>query len=394
ATVRQVNEYVIVEAVTVPSYPTETPECFSWSGGIAVPGEPFKRKLVKNWPRKAHISATCGSNSDYVDVWIVWASVDVTLGTADTIDTENHATLVASGSWPSQHGGGNKLGEIDYDSNSLFTYRYAGGKMQAKATLVPADVEDVIVHSAWGWRRDLKAKYWDNGGNYYSGSWDSGPVSLDVFEATWFPGMPISAANCDLIPDDHGSTREVYNLDLPGCPGMQLGSPTTNVFYTSEAYVNFTQYLTFFNDTATTENCCNGVEWSYTAWVDMDKTAGSRVEKNVLSLSHISLPPSANYSKRTPTISSISPNNGPQAGGTSVTITGTNFTQTLSAGPTVKIGGISASNVVLVSTTSITCNTPAGTPGAKDVVVSMPDYISPATSGSSATLTGGFTYNP
>ncbi|MHC4529902.1 MAG: IPT/TIG domain-containing protein, partial [Planctomycetota bacterium] len=90
---------------------------------------------------------------------------------------------------------------------------------------------------------------------------------------------------------------------------------------------------------------------------------------------------------RSPTISSINPNNGPQAGGTSVTITGTNFTHTTSEGPSVKIGGISASNVVLVSTTSITCDTPVGTAGAKDVVVTVPD-------GQSATLTNGFTYNP
>ena len=57
-----------------------------------------------------------------------------------------------------------------------------------------------------------------------------------------------------------------------------------------------------------------------------------------------------------PTVSSVSPNNGPTAGGTAVTITGTNF----AAGATVKFGGTAATNVVVVSRTSITATTPAG----------------------------------
>ena len=56
-----------------------------------------------------------------------------------------------------------------------------------------------------------------------------------------------------------------------------------------------------------------------------------------------------------PTVSSVSPNNGPIAGGTGVTITGTNF----AAGATVTFGGTAATNVVVVSSTSITATTPA-----------------------------------
>ena len=57
-----------------------------------------------------------------------------------------------------------------------------------------------------------------------------------------------------------------------------------------------------------------------------------------------------------PTVSSVSPNSGPVAGGTAVTITGTNF----AAGATVKFGATAATNVVVVSSTSITATTPAG----------------------------------
>jgi formylglycine-generating enzyme required for sulfatase activity len=81
-----------------------------------------------------------------------------------------------------------------------------------------------------------------------------------------------------------------------------------------------------------------------------------------------------------PTISSVSPNVGPTAGGTAITITGNNFTGATS----VTIGGVAATNLVVASTTSITATTPAGTAGAKNVVVTSP--------WGQGTLTNGFTY--
>ena len=81
-------------------------------------------------------------------------------------------------------------------------------------------------------------------------------------------------------------------------------------------------------------------------------------------------------------MSSVSPNNGPAAGGTAVTITGTNF----AAGATVTFGGAAATNVVVVSGTQITATTPAHAAGAVTVTVTV--------SGQSGSLTNGFTYNP
>ncbi|NEW99898.1 transporter [Rhodopseudomonas sp. BR0G17] len=80
-----------------------------------------------------------------------------------------------------------------------------------------------------------------------------------------------------------------------------------------------------------------------------------------------------------PTISSISPNSGPAAGGTSVTITGTN----LSGVTSVTVGG-AAATLGTNTATSIAITTPAGTSGARDVVVT--------TAGGPVTSTGGFTY--
>jgi hypothetical protein len=81
-----------------------------------------------------------------------------------------------------------------------------------------------------------------------------------------------------------------------------------------------------------------------------------------------------------PTVTSIIPSSGLAAGGTSVTISGTNFTGT----PTVTIGGVAATSVSLVDSTTITAVTPSGTIGAKNVVVT--------TASGSATGTDLFTY--
>ncbi len=80
------------------------------------------------------------------------------------------------------------------------------------------------------------------------------------------------------------------------------------------------------------------------------------------------------------TITSVSPTSGSESGGTSITITGKQFT----ASTTITFDGNSATSVVFVNSTTITCVTPAGT-GTVDIVV---------TDGAeSDTLTNGFTYS-
>ena len=83
-----------------------------------------------------------------------------------------------------------------------------------------------------------------------------------------------------------------------------------------------------------------------------------------------------------PTLTQINPTSGTTAGGTSVTLTGTNFI----AGTTVDLGGAAATNIVIASgsTTSLTCDTPAHAAGQVTVTVT--------TSNGSAALANGFTY--
>jgi uncharacterized membrane protein len=71
----------------------------------------------------------------------------------------------------------------------------------------------------------------------------------------------------------------------------------------------------------------------------------------------------------TPTVSSISPIDGPTAGSTSVTITGTNFSAG-DASTAVTFGGLSGTHVTVVSSTDITVVTPADSAGPVSVFVS------------------------
>ncbi|HZU99157.1 MAG TPA: IPT/TIG domain-containing protein [Planctomycetota bacterium] len=81
-----------------------------------------------------------------------------------------------------------------------------------------------------------------------------------------------------------------------------------------------------------------------------------------------------------PTITSITPASGPSAGNTSVTVTGTGF----DAKTVVLIGGRALLSPSLAQGTTITGETPPGSPGQVDVVVTN--------GGGTATLTGAFTY--
>ena len=80
-----------------------------------------------------------------------------------------------------------------------------------------------------------------------------------------------------------------------------------------------------------------------------------------------------------PILGSLAPTSGPSAGGTSVTIAGTNLATVTS----VTFGGVPAT-VLADSATSVTVTTPPGTPGPVDVVVT--------TAGGSATDSGGYDY--
>lgn len=93
---------------------------------------------------------------------------------------------------------------------------------------------------------------------------------------------------------------------------------------------------------------------------------------------------SVNLIPAAPTISSFTPDSGPATGGTTVTVTGTNF---VDGGTTATVAGTTAPNVTFVSATQIQLTTPvlaSGTVGT----------IRVTTAGGTATSTQSFTYLP
>ncbi len=82
----------------------------------------------------------------------------------------------------------------------------------------------------------------------------------------------------------------------------------------------------------------------------------------------------------TVTLASVSPTSGPTAGGTAITLTGTNF----ASGSTVTVGGVAATNVLVSSSTNITANTPAGTAG--------PVAAKVTSNSQTASMSNAFTY--
>jgi hypothetical protein len=105
---------------------------------------------------------------------------------------------------------------------------------------------------------------------------------------------------------------------------------------------------------------------------DVSVTVDGKSSTLAGAFTYVALPP--------PTISGISPSSGSTAGGTTVTLTGSNF----ASGATVTVGGVEATGVTVISAASLRAVTGARAAGTADVVVSV--------GGQSATLAKGYTY--
>ena len=105
---------------------------------------------------------------------------------------------------------------------------------------------------------------------------------------------------------------------------------------------------------------------------DVTVTIDGRSSTLASAFNYLALPP--------PTLSSISPTSGSTSGGTTVTLTGTNF----ASGATVTIGGVAATGVTVLGSTSLRAITGARAAGVADVVVAVGTQ--------SATLPRGYTY--
>ncbi len=130
--------------------------------------------------------------------------------------------------------------------------------------------------------------------------------------------------------------------------------------------------------TGTTSNIVEdrmvNVGGSYNAWTPMVSAAPWVMQM-------VAFKAGTSVSGTAPAVGGVSPSSGTAAGGTAVTITGSNFT----AGATVSFGGIPATNVTVATSTSITATTPAHAAGAVTVTVTNPN-------GQSGSLAGAYAF--
>jgi hypothetical protein len=126
---------------------------------------------------------------------------------------------------------------------------------------------------------------------------------------------------------------------------------------------------------------------NYAAYVAIGAGTGGQFASPNFSAGFGLLESSDPHPTNAPVVFGITPDFGPKAGGTLVTITGLNFDKFgSSASLTVDVGGSRATLVNYGSNTLITANVPAGAKGPQDVTV--------ATSYGSHLTAGGYVYTP
>lgn len=130
------NGDVTITAVIVPAVlESELPDkLITWTGGNAVKGHPLQRKVSKKTAAKTSVSATCGSSSESLDLWVIWASV----------------VIQVSGQIPAH------LPPFQYNNRQCGVYVLSnpvrgGGNMLAKVTLSPAGIGGIV--SGWDIKR-------------------------------------------------------------------------------------------------------------------------------------------------------------------------------------------------------------------------------------------------
>ncbi|MFC5457339.1 beta strand repeat-containing protein [Prosthecobacter fluviatilis] len=154
-----------------------------------------------------------------------------------------------------------------------------------------------------------------------------------------------------------GATVTITGTNFTGATGVSIGGTAATG-------------ITVVDDTSLT--CITPAHSAGTASVLVTTPGGTNTANSLYT-----------YVLTPPTLTDISPIAGSTAGGTSVTLTGTNFTGATG----VTIRGVAATDVVVISGTSLVCTTPAGTAGSASVAVTTPSgtvssnlytYVQPA----------------
>ena len=218
----------------------------------------------------------------------------------------------------------------------------------------------------WTGRGKTNLSGWGRGIAYGNGLWvavgqGTNSIATSPDGTTWTgrtgtsifsnQGIGVAFNNGLWVAVGDGTTTIATSTD--GVNWTSRGKTTFSVLGYSVAFNNGL-WIAVGEGTNSIATSPDGIVWTGRTGISIFSTSGFGVAVGVITA---------------PVISSISPSAGAMVGGTSVTITGTNFTGTKS----VTFDGIAATTINVVNSTTITCITPARSAGAAGIIVTTED---------------------
>ncbi|WP_345739054.1 IPT/TIG domain-containing protein, partial [Prosthecobacter algae] len=193
---------------------------------------------------------------------------------------------------------------------------------------------------------------------------DGSKLAAAVFNGQIFTSVPAPLPPVvKALAGSGTSTTPNFAFNISPGPASDNGQ-TVSFTVTNNNNALFTTQPAIANDgtlTFTPGNTVGSAIVTVTA-VDNGGTAAGGVDSSAAQTFTIQVLPPA------PTVANVAPSSGTTLGGTSVTITGTEFTNATA----VTFGGTAATSFTVDSATQITAVTPAGTAGAASVLVTTP----------------------
>lgn len=218
AAVKTSGDYVILTAGMVPN-DTNAATLLTWSGGQAVPGNLFQRRVPKDTSAKTVVTASCCSTSITANVWIFWSTVSILTGGSNP-----PPICPQFGSDPD---GTEILGVRYYDS----THNSAAGKITIVGTLTPSGINTIITNGFATIQMKMKHTFKD------------GSVDAPNYFNTWQPDGP-SLPWFTTYPD---GDDKLYSIDNPN-----IVQDTATLSH--ERYINFYDYITWNGQTCSDTN--------------------------------------------------------------------------------------------------------------------------------------------
>jgi len=268
-TVKKKATYVVIEATTAPKNNDEEWKQIKWSGDTSEPvkGKLNRRKVSIAASKKYHVEATIGELRDYLDIWVLWATVEIL---TKHLRPNNSAPFD-----PGSRDNSDKLGAVTYQSLSssvidenagLFVENTgASGKVAPVATLLPKGVGQVI-QSGLSFKREVWSHNWSDG------------KPTKQFNSNWTSDTS-NAAYLKLKPDPND---KIYDLDAPD---LRWGQRSC------ETYNNFRQWIEW-NE----EKCSDYALWYWQARWLLHQDPSKQITLNKADVGNIILPSKPYYS--------------------------------------------------------------------------------------------------